>query len=251
MGNYSEKHRSMRPAEPLDQSTACSMSPVTCSRLTYAALQAAGPWEDVGNGPWAPRAGAALITNYPGTQAILASGISFCSGVPCAPTFGDVWGIDVSCQLQHWREINGTAESTSCLMQAHPLLDCTYEPSVASLFFIAGWLQVSVCLLNRGNGQVCGGPSQGTPDLDNVKCNCLPGYGGRACDAPSPTASATATGSASASTGYTFSSTATGSASATQGPASASMSSSASATATATPTGSPGASPSQTSTSSE
>ena len=60
------------------------------------ALDAGGPWEDVGPTPWAPRAGAAVIGTPDGTRAILASGLSFVAGAPAEPVFGDVWALDVA-----------------------------------------------------------------------------------------------------------------------------------------------------------
>lgn len=59
------------------------------------AFSALGPWQawpDVA--PWAPRAAAALTTDYKGTAAYLASGMTFVNGQAGLPGFGDAWQID-------------------------------------------------------------------------------------------------------------------------------------------------------------
>lgn len=72
---------------------------VTSTNQFFTAQSAAGPWTDwsaVGvRAPWAPRAAAALTSSHASTAAYFASGMTFSQGRASAPTFGDVWQIDV------------------------------------------------------------------------------------------------------------------------------------------------------------
>ena len=60
------------------------------------AKSGAGPWTTFsGTAPWAPRASAAVTSSWRSTSAYVASGMTFVNGVASAPTFADVWQIDV------------------------------------------------------------------------------------------------------------------------------------------------------------
>ena len=63
------------------------------------AASALGPWAQWGgvglSAPWAPRASAALTTDFAGAAAYFASGMAFVGGQGQLPGYGDAWQVDV------------------------------------------------------------------------------------------------------------------------------------------------------------
>jgi hypothetical protein len=149
------------------------------------ASSAQGPWKDftgVITAPWAPRASAAITSNFRTTSAFIGSGLSWQMGniqPSLTPTFGDAWMIDAGvCLLAS----NGKA----CAGAVDPDLDavtCTCPPAFqgdnvcgsCTVGLAYGWPNCQMCPTSNG---ICN--SKGV--CDAVKgCNCSNGWTSSGC----------------------------------------------------------------------
>lgn len=148
------------------------------------ARTAVGPWfEPPIQAPWPPRASAAVL-NLNDQVAIVAGGLTFDNGQAMAPTFGDVWSVDVGVCLYATNGIvcggHGAPDLdlVKCDCDGNWMGDdrcgsctkgSTYGPNCLS------------CPINAPGGSPCNA-HQGGGYCDPVEgCVCSQGWGGTAC----------------------------------------------------------------------